>query len=308
MTTKILVVDDSLVERLLVKGILGRDPSFRIELAENGQEALEKIAESPPDLVVTDLVMPRLNGLELVRAVRLRDPTIPVILMTAYGDESTAVQALEAGAASYVPKAQRAERLIETVRRVAEVAAADRCRQRLSQCLLVYHCRFSLDNDPDLIRELGRLVRQIMAGVGFASLVERIRVGEALEEALLSAMYQGNLEIDEQELAKVRRELDDFFIQRLLEERRREPRIRERRIGVNVRILANEATFKICDQGRGFGALLGGDDDMEQFEAGYKRGRTLIHALMDEVGYDEANHELRMSKFVAETESSHAGA
>ncbi|MCH8177635.1 MAG: NRDE family protein, partial [Proteobacteria bacterium] len=65
---------------------------------ENGKQALAKIAASPPDLVVTDLMMPEMNGLELVRTIRRRHADIPVILMTAYGDESTAIEALEAGA------------------------------------------------------------------------------------------------------------------------------------------------------------------------------------------------------------------
>ncbi len=308
MTTKILVVDDSLVERLLVEGLLARDPSYQVDLAESGQEALEKIAASPPDLVLTDLVMPHLDGVELVRRVRRSYPTIPVILMTAYGDESTAVEALEAGAASYVPKAQRAERLIETVRRVAKHAAVDRCRERLSQCLSECHCRFALENDPDLIRELARQVRQMMAGVGFADMVERIRVGEALEEALLNAMYQGNLEINDRELTQIRSELDDSLLAKLLEERRSEPRIRERRIQVDVFIAPTEVRFTIRDQGRGFGAVFAGGDDAERFEAGQWRGRTLIQSLMDEVAYDEANHELTMTKFITHAKSSQAGA
>ncbi len=118
MTTNILVVDDSHVERLLVEGLLRKNPDFRVEQAENGKEALDRLAVRPSDVVVTDLVMPDMDGLELVRAVRRGHREIPVILMTAYGDETIAVEALEAGAASYVPKSQRAERLLETVNRV----------------------------------------------------------------------------------------------------------------------------------------------------------------------------------------------
>ena len=109
MAVNILVVDDSLVERVLVEGLLRKDPTYQVQLAANGRVALEVLEKESPDLVVTDLVMPEMDGLELVRTMRNRYPTIPVILMTAYGDESTAVEALESGAASYVPKAQKAE-------------------------------------------------------------------------------------------------------------------------------------------------------------------------------------------------------
>jgi CheY-like chemotaxis protein len=78
---------------------------IRVVHAGNGRDALEKIKSAPPDLVVTDLVMPEMDGLELVKEVRRTYPTIPVILMTAHGSEEIAAAALKAGAASYVPNA-----------------------------------------------------------------------------------------------------------------------------------------------------------------------------------------------------------
>lgn len=300
MVTKILIVDDSLLERLLAERLLTKDSSYEVELAESGQQALERIAASPPDIVVTDLVMPDISGVELVRTIRHRYERIPVILMTAYGDESVAIEALEAGAASYVPKARRAERLLETVRRVAEHAEIDRHRERLSQCIFEYECHFALDNERGLIHELARYVQHLMAHIGFGDTVERVRVGEAFEEALLYALYHGNLEISEVELAEVRNELDDHLLQRLVEERLRDPWIRQRKLIAQVHITASEARLVIRDQGRGFeghtlDALLSSDGEpASSFDAGHDRGMTLIHALMDEIAYNA--NELTMIK------------
>lgn len=300
MITKILIVDDSLLERLLAERLLTKDSSYEVELAESGQQALERIAASPPDIVVTDLVMPDISGVELVRAIRHRYERIPVILMTAYGDESVAIEALEAGAASYVPKARRAERLLETVRRVAEHAEIDRHRERLSQCIFEYECHFALDNELGLLHELARHVQHVMAHIGFGDTVERVRVGEAFEEALLHAMYHGNLEISEVELAEVRNELDDHLLQRLVEERLRDPWIQQRKLIAQVHITSSEARLVIRDQGRGFeghtlDALLTNDGEPSgSFDAGHDRGLTLIHALMDEITYSA--NELTMVK------------
>ena len=74
---------------------------------------------SLPDVVISDLVMPELNGLELIGQVRQNYPLVPVILLTALGNEEIAFEALEQGAASYVPKARQAECLADTVDRVA---------------------------------------------------------------------------------------------------------------------------------------------------------------------------------------------
>ena len=109
----ILVVDDSAVDRRFVKGLLVKNADWRVVCVEDGAEALAFIRNDPPELVVTDLQMPNLNGLELVAAVRKEFPFVPVILMTSQGSEEIALQALSSGAASYSPKKQLAQDLAE---------------------------------------------------------------------------------------------------------------------------------------------------------------------------------------------------
>jgi CheY-like chemotaxis protein/anti-sigma regulatory factor (Ser/Thr protein kinase) len=297
MAIRILVVDDSLVERVLVEGLLRKNPDYQIRLAANGQEALAAIAAQPPDLVLTDLVMPQMDGLELVRATRSRFPTIPVILMTAFGDEATAFEALEAGAASYVPKAQKAERLMSAVERVADYAVANRDRERLLHRTIEYHCRFSIENDRRMIRALIAEIQRAMVGVEFGDTVERIRVGEALEEALLNAMYHGNLEIGKQELSEIRSELDDRMLDRLVEQRCRDRRIFQRRILVVTNITKDEVRFVVRDEGRGFNTgFATSEPTSDRFASGQNRGMILIRSLMDEVKFNRAGNELVMQK------------
>jgi CheY-like chemotaxis protein/anti-sigma regulatory factor (Ser/Thr protein kinase) len=300
MPTSILVVDDSQIQRVLVEGLLSKNPDYDVRLAADGCEALEAIARDKPDLVVTDLVMPEMDGLELVRTVRRRFPEIPVILMTAYGDESIAVDAMEAGAASYVPKAQKAERLMAAVERVAEHAAANRSREQVKQCMFEYHCRFALENDRRLIRALVAQIQEAMAGVGFGDAVERIRVSEALEEALLNAMYHGNLEISQAELAQLRAELDDHMLDRMVEDRCRDSHLGERRILLVAHLKENEARFVVRDEGRGFNTMsLVNAPNKDTFASGAHRGMILIGTLMDQVTFNQAGNELVMLKRVA---------
>src|SRR5687768_17320524 len=98
----VLVVDDSPVDRTRAGGLLKKRPGLIPVYASNGREALALIAEKAPDIVVSDLQMPEMDGLELVEAIRRQFAALPVILMTAHGSEETAVQALQKGAASYV--------------------------------------------------------------------------------------------------------------------------------------------------------------------------------------------------------------
>src|SRR5687767_6853983 len=107
----LLVVDDSPVDRRLVGGLLGKQRDWVVEYAETATEALAKLDDGPFDLVITDLIMPDLDGLALVAAAKKSHPLVPVILMTSKGSEEIAVQALKTGAAHYTPKANLARDL-----------------------------------------------------------------------------------------------------------------------------------------------------------------------------------------------------
>src|SRR5262245_11702726 len=110
----ILLVDDSPVDRELACSILKKLPGLTVDFASNGVAEVEHLEARTPLAIVTDLQMPEMDGLELVRCVRQRFPTIPVILMTGYGSEDLALEALVAGAADYVPKHRLAADLVRS--------------------------------------------------------------------------------------------------------------------------------------------------------------------------------------------------
>ena len=113
--TRVLVVDDAKLDRLLAEALLNEAGSFDVESVDSAAEALRAVDRSKPDVVVTDLVMPEMDGIELVTELRDRVPGLPVILMTSRGSEEIAVRALDAGAASYVPKRVLEDHLVKTV-------------------------------------------------------------------------------------------------------------------------------------------------------------------------------------------------
>jgi two-component system, NtrC family, response regulator HydG len=99
----ILVVDDEPSARSGLEKLL-LDEGYTIETAEDGVVALEMASERPPDVVVTDLKMPRMDGLELLKKLREQDKDIPVIVTTSFQDLGSAVAAMRAGAEDYLPK------------------------------------------------------------------------------------------------------------------------------------------------------------------------------------------------------------
>jgi DNA-binding response OmpR family regulator len=102
-TRTILVVDDDVVVRNLLSEILAHH-GYQVWLAQNGVEALELLERRRPDLILLDIAMPEMDGIEALRRMRDRCPGVPVVMLTAYGDVETASLALRQGAADYVPK------------------------------------------------------------------------------------------------------------------------------------------------------------------------------------------------------------
>lgn len=291
----VLIVDDSDLDRRLIAGLLRRNAEMRIELAENGNDAMELVSTIRPDLVITDLVMPEMDGLQLVRAMREQYPDIPVILLTAHGNESTAVEALTSGAASYVPKSQQAERLPETVERILTQLWADRNRQHLASCLRELHCGYTLDNDPALVTTLVDQMQQTLAGIGLGDAGERIRVCVAFEEAMLNAMYHGNLEISEEELTRARATLRRESLAQLAAQRRGQPNCRNRKVAVDAHISKEGARFVIRDQGCGFLPETQTTNRLaDYFEQGRSRGLMLMRSLMDDVTFNRTGNEVTL--------------
>jgi CheY-like chemotaxis protein len=117
MTKKILLVDDAMMIVMLEKKILAKE-GFELITAKDGQEALEKVAAEQPDLVVMDVNMPRLTGLEACARLRQDDATrgLPVILVTTKGAEDDLEAGYRSGCSDYVTKPIDSVELITKVR------------------------------------------------------------------------------------------------------------------------------------------------------------------------------------------------
>ncbi|MCA9144027.1 MAG: response regulator [Planctomycetaceae bacterium] len=285
----VLIVDDSALERKLAASLLAKGNRFEVCLAEDGKQALRMMERRLPDIVVADLVMPNVNGLELVTYIQERFARVPVILMTAHGSEDIAVAALENGASSYVPKSRLAERLLETVDRVLARSRAERNRERLIQCVGKLDATFYLENDVSLVPPLVDYLQATISAIGIGSEAERLRVGIALEEAIYNAMLHGNLEMPD-DFASVMR--GGRFAE--LEYRRGQPPFNQRKVVVDVHLTTYTARFVVRDQGAGFRPSK--RSVSERFEQGSHRGTALMRAFMDEVRYNELGNEVTLIK------------
>jgi DNA-binding NtrC family response regulator len=116
---RILVVDDESAI-LISLGILFKNEGFEVATAQGGKAGLEALEKNPPDVVLSDIRMPGVSGIDVLSAARKGDPEMPVILMTAQAELRTAIDAVNQGAFGYIQKPFETTALVAACRRAIE--------------------------------------------------------------------------------------------------------------------------------------------------------------------------------------------
>lgn len=296
----ILIVDDSSVDRRLAGGLLEKESGWQIEQAANGREALDSMSSRTPDLVISDLVMPQVDGLELVATAKNDFPLVPIVLMTGKGSEDIALKALRAGAVGYVPKKRLGRELVSTSKRILAASIEERSLVRLMHRMNRNEASFELHNDPALILALVVYLQQTIRALPLEDETDRLRVRLAVEEALSNALYHGNLgfthELDD---------LDTNARQAQVNARAADAPYRDRRIHVTSSIDRSRAIFTIRDEGAGFdpSSLLGTSPSVD-LDQTFGRGLLLMQTFMDEVRYNQTGNEVVLVKRSSVVEAS----
>jgi CheY-like chemotaxis protein len=288
---KILVVDDNKEDRELAAECL-REHGMIPVFATNGREAVIAIERENPDAILTDLHMPEMGGLELVRFVRSNYVRLPVVLMTSQGSEDSAISALRAGALSYVPKASLRKNLCDVMAMVVAAVEEMRYRERTRTLLDKSEATFLLGYESDgpsaLISHLEGNLRQI----NFCDDTELFQIGTALAEAISNAVDHGNLELDSR-----LRENGAGAYSNLRQERSGQTPYRDRRVRVTERLAPDCVEYRVLDQGKGFDVA--SVPDPLQSNCLLKvsgRGLLLVRTFMDEVTFNGAGNEVTMTR------------
>ncbi len=292
---EVLVVEDSPDQALLIAALL-ESAGHATRVAEDGAAALEHIGEVRPDLVVTDLVMPGMDGIELVEAVRARHPDLPVVLVTAFGSGEIAVKALKKGAASYVPKQRLVDDLPTTVESVLALARESRQKTRLLESLVESRFRFVLTNEENLIPGVVEFLQDRVCyrnpGCDENLLMQ---VGIALQEAIRNAMHHGNLEVS----SELRQDSVAHYNAKV-EERMRDCAYSNRRVTVAAVFTRHDFRCAVRDEGPGFDpASVPDPTDPENLLKTSGRGMYLISTFMDTVEHNDSGTEIVMTKNLA---------
>ncbi len=288
----ILVVDDEDIIRESFEEIFNKK-GYQVIKACNGVHALELLEHSTVDLAIVDLKMPKMNGMTLLKKLKESYTDLPVILMTGYGSEDIAAQALNAGAVNYIKKPFNLLSVIDSIEKTLFYKVyKDRLTKRevLIKKTLRNLKQFELEFPIELETIEGGVM--FISEFLFAGSKYKTNIEIGVHEALLNAYYHGSL--NALDGIKLNHEPIDLYA--IAAEKLKDESVRNKRITLKITSNADEYTFFIKDDGDGFDWREVYNKVEEDFERKpFWRGITLIKTFFDDVAWNEKGNEIIMT-------------
>ena len=187
MKGAILVVDDERDMLLLLERIITEDTEHKVETTADPLEALEKVKSGVYDMVISDLKMPKMDGIRLLESLKTLDPTLSVVVMTAFGTIETAVEATRKGACDFITKPFRRERILVTIENVMSFQSVTRENRALKEALGKQNGFASLLGATPVMRDIFSRIRQVAPTQGTVLITGPSGTGKELVAKALHA-------------------------------------------------------------------------------------------------------------------------
>jgi two-component system, NarL family, invasion response regulator UvrY len=172
---KILIVDDHPIVRAGLRRLLMAEPEVEVQEAASGRAALKSFKEQQPGLVVLDMKLPDIGGLEVLARLKAIDPDVRVLVLSMHDDETHVTRALRAGAAGYVTKTAPPEELVEAIRRIA--VGRTYIEREIAEGLIFATIRGAPDPLRDLSSRDIEILRQLAAGRTLSEIAHMVGIG-----------------------------------------------------------------------------------------------------------------------------------
>ena len=292
---KILIVDDeqSILD-LLTRCLVGE--GYEIDTASDGVEATERVLTNDYNLIITDVVMPRLGGLELLRNIKISRPKLPVVIITGYATTEITIEALKLGAVDFLTKPFKLSEIFFTVKKILDMQAREaeikQVFAHVKESRKLFECA-SREVDAEAIVHV--IVRDLVA-FEFCTESDSIRVSLAIREAIENAVEHGNLELPSGHKHKEYMINPQAFL-RWKGARLADPQYGGRRILIHFVCDREKMEVTVTDEGAGFDTSLLPKDFGEGMAMDRElHGYTLMRFSMNEVRYNEKGNQVTLLK------------
>lgn len=291
----ILIVDDEQMIRELLVDILSAAGNYRLLTAANGEEALTVFTNQEVDLVLTDLRMPGVTGLELLAELRRIKEDVPVIILTGYGRREDVVEALRLGASNFLMKPQEIKLVHSVASKVLRVRLKERLEQQIYDYFEAESQAYKIPNILKFTFPLIDLITDKLIRIGICDNHDLTNIRLALDEALINAIIHGNLEIPSTMKGTSLSEITKF--NQLVKERSLTEPYLSRNVHVEMELSQDQVKYVIIDEGNGFDwSQMPRTFEDHEILANHGRGLLLIQAFMDKVTFNDKGNSITLVK------------
>jgi CheY-like chemotaxis protein len=293
---KILIIDDEKPVRDVLNIAL-KEEGYESYQASNGENGFELCKTSKPDIVLTDVMMPGIDGIEVTKRIKAQSDDIDVVVMSGFGTEELVVNALRAGASNYIKKPIIFDELFKIL---DDIIFKRENRKRFEidkEIVQKEHKEIVLGND---VSSVWGAVNQILFNahaVADQSIIEGMSIG--LYELLINAIEHGNLGITFEEKSEA---MQSNRYRELLEKRRKGIEREKQYVHIRCDYSPDTLTVEIQDHGDGFDLTTLPDmKDTESILSDHGRGILLATLFYDQVEYAEPGNCVKISKIFRQT-------
>jgi len=291
----ILVVDDEEVIRITIQKKLSR-MGFNVISFEKGEDLLYylKNADHNADLIITDIKLRKMDGIELLRRINSMDEPTPVLIISGHGNVEDAIRALRYGASDYIRKPFDINDLTSSVRSILKRKFEKKQSENFARYKQYEKAVLVIPNDGELINTISFNFTKDLVPAGLFNFTTSANISLSLQEAISNAMYHGNFEID----SSLRDNGGMKEFNNEIEKRKILSPYKDRTVKITYELTPDYVEYEIEDQGPGFNhQTLPDPRDPENFFKNSGRGLLIIRIHMDEVSWHGKGNIINMRKY-----------
>ena len=289
---KVLIVEDDFASREFLINLVKLE-GYQVFSASNGLEGIENYKKYKPDLIVSDIQMPKMDGLQMLQKLRKEKSDSIFIITTAYGSEDYAIDALRSGANNYLKKPIERKSLLSLLRKYNSLVESRKLAKKAEGKIISRFIKFEFNTN---FRHITSIVSQLLNEIGSnIEEVEKTNIELGLDELITNAIEHGNLAISYKEKYEA---TEDNKLTELFEERMKNPELANKVIIIEYSYNKDWFEWIITDEGKGFDW----QSIPDPTTAGHLmnlngRGIFITHFLFDEMEYIGKGNKVRIRKY-----------